>query len=95
MPASPAVIQSYVDKYSLTSLQGIRDAALEVYTNGATVSRSFEGSSLTIDLNSAERVLETIQAAIIQKRGEAQGCDAAMEDQGGAFAISRRNFRIS
>lgn len=95
MPYSATVATAYADTYSVTELQDIRAAALEVYTNSATVSRSFEGSSLTIDKQNAEEVLETVQEALRIKQIKSQGCDPDLHGPSLATSIDRRFHRIT
>ena len=94
MPSNSTVAEAFADTYSVSELQDIRTAALEVYTNSATVSRAFEGSSLTIDKQNAEEVLETVSEALRIKQIRAQGCDPDLHGPTLATSIDRRFHQI-
>lgn len=95
MPCSPTVAAAYADEYSVAELHEIRTSALEVYTNSATTSRSFAGSSLTIDKRNAEEVLETVQRALRIKEAKAKGLDPDLDEPSHSVSIDRRNHRIT
>lgn len=95
MPASQTVAQAYADTYNVTELQDLRAAAIEVYTNSATVSRSFEGTNLTIDKGNAEDVLANIQEALRIKQIKARGCDPDLDGPSNVISLDRRFHRIT
>lgn len=94
MPFSQTVAAAYADTYSVSELNEIREAALEVYTNSATVSRSCEGLSLTIDKSNAESVLENVQEALRIKQSKSQGCDPDLCGPVMAVTFDRSHHRI-
>lgn len=94
MPFSPIVAAAYAEQYSVTALEAIRLDALKVHANSGTVSRSYEGSSLTIDRENVVEILETVAEALRLKRSKTQGCDGELEAPSRSVSLDRSFHRI-
>ena len=73
--ANPVVAAGYAATYSRAELEEIRRAALEAHRESTTVSRSFEGSSLSISRENAVQVLEDVAAALDILDAQEAGAD--------------------
>lgn len=88
------VAKSYAAAYSRAQLEEIRLAALQAHAEGSTVTRSFEGSSLTVSQENAAEVLECVAAAleILEAQEQDEDADLRRQPLGIALDFSRRRI---
>lgn len=95
MPANPVIAQAYADQYNVKSLREIRAAALLVHANGGHITRSYEGSSLTISLENVQSILETVAEALRIKCAESGGLDGDLSRPSLGVSLDFRNYRLT
>jgi len=62
------MVSLYCLRYTAAQLEAFLDAALEAARESTTVSRSYEGSSMTISAENAKQVALDLGAALTSKR---------------------------
>lgn len=95
MAANQTIAQAYFDKYTVSELETIRDACLEIHAGSGRRSISFEGSSLTVDVGNCESVLETVMEAMRMHAAAARGDDTLLSMPGYGAGVSFINKRIT
>ncbi len=92
---NPTVAEAYFQTYSGTELEELRAACLQVHANGGTVSRSFEGSSLTVDTRNCTEILENVMEALRMHASEARGEDPELSRPSRNMAFDFRGSRLT
>lgn len=95
MALNPIVARAYRETYSVTELEELRAACLTVHANGGVVSRSFEGSSLTMDAGNCVAVLENVMEALRLHDAEAEGWDGELSRPSMGIALDFRHKRLT
>jgi hypothetical protein len=78
MPADADMAALYCLRYTEAQLQAFLDAALEASRESTTITRSFEGSSLTISAENAKQVALDLGAALKSKQAANANKDAVL-----------------
>lgn len=95
MPSNAIVAEAYAAQYTVKSLRDIRAAALLVHADGGTITRSFEGSSLTISMENVTTILETVAEALRIKCAESDGLDAELSRPSLGALVDFRTLRLT
>ena len=75
MPADATIAHGYCLTYTEAELRAFLEAALEAVRESTTVTRSFEGSSMTISAENARQAVYDLTAALEEKQAESASKD--------------------
>ena len=92
MLPNSAVVRALAEEYTIEQLQGIRRVALEVNAEAGAGSRSYEGSSFSINKENCVQVIAECNAAIDFKATSSGGDDPRLTQtaMGVGIDFSRR-----
>ena len=92
--ATNTLVEAYSDTYTLSQLQAIRLACLQVHQRGGTTTVHLEGQTMDIDSTRAGEILSIVQEAIALKQADEADEIRDLTRPAVAMGLDWRNLRI-